>query len=77
MMSSPDASTAMVRPPASRAAVCAIVSIPSANPLTIVTWPLARSDTMRSVTCRPYVVEVRVPTTAMANWSASVSLPYV
>ncbi len=49
--------------------------VPSASPLTTVTPARARSATMLSVTPRPYAVSRRVPTTATAHSSATLSSP--
>ena len=64
MTSGPLPITAIVRPPASRAALWTMASTPLASPLTTVTPERARSKAIWYATCRPYAVGFRVPTTA-------------
>jgi hypothetical protein len=58
----PVPSTPIARPPTSVAPLCAMASIPRANPLTIVGPFAASSLLMRSAICVPYSVGRRVPT---------------
>ena len=67
--------TAIVRPCASRAARCAMESMPSAKPETTVMPALAKSWAILWVTSRPYGVALRVPTTATAQRSVSSNVP--
>ncbi len=73
--SMPVPNTAIVRPPASSAARCETVSIPSARPDTTVTPAFARRPATSAAFARPSSLACRVPTTAMARSSDWRSCP--
>ncbi len=77
IVSRPFARTAIVIPFASSAALWAILSMPSANPLITTTPALAKSPANLSVTSLPYCVGLREPTIAIVGMFFSGNFPKI